>query len=162
MFDQDDRRNREPYTGPTVLKTLTWAPRTTAAVAQESSDSACDLSIPMPLQASSLSPMDFNFGTLSGPLEISEIEPSAARLEKVAINFVKMSQFFGFGRWIEVSTKEYSKFCAPRIVTASERSLFIDLVLRRCLIAHGDKYAIGPHMAFFLSKHVTPQSSVAA
>lgn len=159
-YDQDGRAGSSEYTGPAVLRTLTWTPRT-SSVAQESSDSVCELSIPMPLQASVLSPRDFDFGKLSGALEISESEPSVVRLEKVAINFVKMSQFFGFGRWIDVSTKEYSAFCAPRIITASERSLFIDLALRRCLVASSDKYTIGPQMAFFLSKYVI-KNSVAA
>lgn len=160
MFDQDDQLTSQPYTGPAVLRTLTWAPRTTA-VAQESSDSVCNLSIPMPLQASTLSPMDFDFGKLSGARDISESEPSAARLEKVAINVVKMSQFFGFGLWIEVSREDYQKFCGKRMVPRSEFGLLIELTLRKCLIARGDKYAIGPYMAFLLSKY-SVKNSVAA
>ncbi len=163
MFDQDDQRTSQPYTGPAVLRTLTWAPRTKRSLLDSISDfvSGSDEPIPMPLQASTLSPMDFDFGKLSGALEISESEPSAARLEKVAINVVKMSQFFGFGLWIEVSREDYQKFCGKRMVPRSEFGLLIELTLRKCLIARGDKYAIGPYMAFLLSKY-SVKNSVAA
>ena len=158
MNDQDDQGYSSlGYTGPAVIATLTWAKKTEpeASNSSLSPSNDSDEHIPMPLKASGVLPTNFDFGPSDGALEISEDESPEARLVKIAINFVKISQLFGNGRWVTLSSRNYRNFCAPRKVPSSERSLFLDLVLRGVLIADGDEYTVGPQMAFFLSGHVT-------
>lgn len=163
MFDQDDQRNSQPYTGEPVIGTITRAPRTTGNLLDKISDllSGSTEPIPMPLQATGLSPMDYDLGSQITPFEISETEPPMDRLEKTALNFVLISQLIGNGQWVEITTKEYAAFC-DRKITPAERSLMsLDLVSRKCLVVTGDRYRIGPQMAFLLSKYVKIKSVAA-